>query len=215
MLGARLTVAFGCKRPAFDAGWLASLHRLNVSLNGVGIQEITEDSIIDKTGQAFQADIIIYATGSDVGRHGVGLNENLHGEQGLELKAYWESIGGPQAYRGLAVPKVSSASTMLIQFPNYFTTVGPNAVAGSWGFTIGNQTTVIARIISEMVRYDIGSLQPREEVFKQHNAEIQEVLVESTMNSYLCTNWWRMDKTGRNTVSNSLDACGSLLHDFS
>lgn len=188
----------GCKRPAYDAGWLASLHLPNVSLNGQGIREITEDSVTDNTGAAFQADVIIYATGSEVGRHGVGLNENLYGEDGLELKAYWESIGGPQSYLGIAVPK----------FPNYFITIGPNAVAGSWGYTIGNQTTVIARMINEMVRYGIGSLQAKEEVFTRHNAKIQESLAGSTMNSNQCTNWWRIDKTGRNTVSNSVDAIG-------
>lgn len=95
---------------------------------------------------------------------------------------------------------------MLIQFPNYFITIGPNAVAGSWGYTIGNQTTVIARMINEMVRYGIGSLQAKEEVFTRHNAKIQESLAGSTMNSNQCTNWWRIDKTGRNTVSNSVDA---------
>lgn len=36
------------------------------------------------------------------------------------------------------------------QFPNYFTVLGPNAVAGSWGFTIGNQTAVIARLVKEV-----------------------------------------------------------------
>jgi cation diffusion facilitator CzcD-associated flavoprotein CzcO len=104
----KLTAALGCKRPAFDAGWLAALHRSNVTLNGQGIREITEDSIIDNAGAIAPVDIIIFATGADVGRHGVGLNENLHGEDGVELKAYWQSLGGPQAYRGLSVPKVRS-----------------------------------------------------------------------------------------------------------
>jgi hypothetical protein len=37
-----------------------------------------------------------------------------------------------------------------VQFPNYFMALGPNAVAGSWGFTIGNQTATIARIVREV-----------------------------------------------------------------
>lgn len=61
--------------------------------------------------------------------HGLGLNIGLHGEDGLELRTYWKSIAGPQSYLGLSVPK----------FPNYFMVVGPNAIAGSWGYTIGNQ----------------------------------------------------------------------------
>ena len=104
-----LMVAFGCKRPAFDAGWLAALHRPNVMLNGKGIREITVDSIVDKEGNANQVDIIIYATGSDVGR--------LYGEGRLELKSYWESIGGPQSYLGVAVPNVCRLSTLLRSGP--------------------------------------------------------------------------------------------------
>ena len=45
--------------------------------------------------------------GSDVPRYGLGLNEGLKGQDGLELKEYWESLKGPEAYLGLAVPNVS------------------------------------------------------------------------------------------------------------
>lgn len=100
-------VALGCKRPAYDAGWLASLHLPNVTLNSVGIASITETSIIDATGKEFPADVIVFATGSDVARHGVGLNVGLYGEDGVELREFWKEIGGPQSYRGLAVPGVS------------------------------------------------------------------------------------------------------------
>ena len=71
----------------------------------------------------------MFATGSNVAEHGLDLNVELYGEDGVELRSYWESIDGPQSYLGLSVPK----------FPNYFMVVGPNAIAGSWGYTIGNQ----------------------------------------------------------------------------
>lgn len=99
--------ALGCKRPAYDAGWLASLHLPNVSLNSVGIREITETTIIDNEGNTFDPDVIIFATGSDVARHGVGLNVGLYGEGDKELREFWREIGGPQSYQGLAVPGVS------------------------------------------------------------------------------------------------------------
>lgn len=188
----------GCKRPAYDAGWLTSLHLPNVTLNSVGIASITETSIIDTTGKEFPADVIVFATGSDVARHGVGLNVGLYGEDGVELREFWKEIGGPQSYRGLAVPG----------FPNYFMTLGPNAIAGSWGYTIGNQTTVIARLIREMLDLGIGSLQPDRSYFEAHNAEIQEKLDGSTMNSKACSNWWRIGGRGRLSVPNPLDAIG-------
>jgi cation diffusion facilitator CzcD-associated flavoprotein CzcO len=223
--------ALGCKRPAYDAGWLTSLHLPNVTLNSVGIASITETSIIDTTGKEFQADVIVFATGSDVARHGVGLNVGLYGEDGVELKEFWKEIGGPQSYRGLAVPGVSPQYqpglnpkphlsmyadaalppnlTRISQFPNYFMTLGPNAIAGSWGYTIGNQTTVIARLIKEMLDLGIGSLQPDRSYFDAHNAEIQEKLDGSTMNSQACSNWWRIGGRGRLSVPNPLDASES------
>lgn len=51
--------------------------------------------------------MIIYATGSDVGENGVGLNQDVYGEDGVELRSYWKGIGGPQSYLGVAVPSVS------------------------------------------------------------------------------------------------------------
>lgn len=85
-------------------------------------------------------------------------------------------------------------------------TLGPNAIAGSWGYTIGNQTTVIARLIREMLDLGIGSLQPDRSYFDAHNAEIQEKLDGSTMNSQACSNWWRIGGRGRLSVPNPLDA---------
>ncbi len=68
---------------------------------------------------------------------GVGVNKDVRGEAGLELKAYWDAIGGPQAYAGLAVP----------HFPNDFIGIGPNATAGSWGWTLGAQSRRIAQLV--------------------------------------------------------------------
>ena len=35
-------------------------------------------------------------------------------------------------------------------FPNVFHVIGPNAICIAWGWTIGNQTTFIARLIKEV-----------------------------------------------------------------
>lgn len=113
---------------------------------GTKITNADEKGLVTSDGVRREFDVIIFATvslrdrclprakadalftqGSDVAKHGVGLNINLKGEQGLELKSYWDSLGGPKAYLGTAVP----------QFPNYFAILGPNAIAGSWGYTIG------------------------------------------------------------------------------
>jgi hypothetical protein len=62
---------------------------------------------VDKDGNEFKADVIIFATGANVGESGVGLNKNVFGQDGIELEGFWKSIGGPQSYLGIAVPGVS------------------------------------------------------------------------------------------------------------
>lgn len=120
-------------------------------------------------GQHREHDVIVYATGSDIGNHGLGANVHLFGEDGLELEKYWTSIGGPQAYAGIAVPK----------FPNYFTIIGPNSVAGSWGYTSARSTAAVARIVREILDYGLSSVQPRQDVFERESEEIQQELNKS------------------------------------
>lgn len=88
-------------------------------------------------------------------------------------------------------------------FPNVFHVIGPNAIAGTWGWTIGNQTTVIARLIKDvslrrsaadlfmtctlvlmratlqMAAYGIGALQPKQEAFELENEAHQAKLGNS------------------------------------
>lgn len=103
-----LTPALGAKRTALDYGWLDSLHRDNVELTNQTIVQVKPNGIETADGVLHEHDVIIYATGADVPIHGLGANINLHGEGGLELQEYWKSTGGPEAYRGLAVPGVSA-----------------------------------------------------------------------------------------------------------
>lgn len=100
--------ALGAKRTALDFGWLDSLHRDNVSLVNTGIAQVTANGIETEDGTFRAHDVIIWATGSDVARHGLGANVGLHGEDGVELQEFWKDA--PQAYRGLAVPGVSVKS---------------------------------------------------------------------------------------------------------
>lgn len=67
---------------------------------------MTGGGIETADGALREHDVIIYATGADVAWEGVGVNRGVLGEGGRELRSYWESLGGPQAYAGLAVPHV-------------------------------------------------------------------------------------------------------------
>lgn len=131
-----------------------------------GPLESVDATGITVNGQHRDHDIIVYATGSDIGAHGLGANTRLFGEGNLELEQYWASIGGPQAYAGIAVPR----------FPNYFTIIGPNSVAGSWGYTALRETAAVARIVREILEYGLSSVQPKQAVFEHESEEIQKEL---------------------------------------
>ncbi|SGY78628.1 BQ5605_C008g04902 [Microbotryum silenes-dioicae] len=191
---------FGCKRPAFDHGWLKSLHRENVDLVNSHIVEFDERGIKTQDGRYFEADVVIFATGSNVAEHGVGINLGVKGEEGKTLNEHWKEIGGPQAYLGVA--SIDLSTRFSSQYPNLFNVIGPNAIAGSWGYTIGTMTKFISRLVSSLVENDLTSLQPTITAFRAHNLEMRSKLATSTMNSQLCSNWWRVGGKGLITVPN-------------
>lgn len=71
--------------------------------------------------------------------HGCGFR-NVVGESGRTLEDAWS--GGPRAYAGTATPG----------FPNYFHILGPNAIAGSWGFTLGVKSSFNAKLLQNVSR---------------------------------------------------------------
>lgn len=120
----------GAKRPAFDYGWLDSLHRDNVTLVNTDLASVKPNGIVTADGKLREHDVIIWATGSDVPHHGLGENVNLHGEDGKELQAYWKEVGGPEAYAGLAVPGVRATnvdSRLTSSFPTTSQSLVPTA----------------------------------------------------------------------------------------
>jgi cation diffusion facilitator CzcD-associated flavoprotein CzcO len=52
----------GCKRVAFDAGWLESLHRPNVDLVSHPIVQVTPRGLVTSHGVEKEFDVIIFAT---------------------------------------------------------------------------------------------------------------------------------------------------------
>ena len=105
------------------AGWLASLHKPNVTLTNSPITTATATGLVTADGRHHACDILIFATGATVATLGLGLNKNVFDRHGRELFERWQALDGPEAYRGVAVPDL----------PNYFITMGPNGTAGPWG----------------------------------------------------------------------------------
>ncbi|KAI5479459.1 hypothetical protein MNV49_003603 [Pseudohyphozyma bogoriensis] len=163
------TFPVGCKRTACDEGWLESLHRPNVTLVSSNIIGADANGLITADGVHHDLDVIIFATGASVPQQGLGLNKGVFGRDGKELSEIWKEKGGPEAYKGVAVPGV----------PNYFITMGPNGTSGAWGFSSAIQTSAIARIIGEVF---------------ENGGKVVEVTQEAA-DAWNLGLWWAVRKT--------------------
>ncbi|KAM0751702.1 FAD/NAD(P)-binding domain-containing protein [Meredithblackwellia eburnea MCA 4105] len=177
-----------CKRVAYNQGWLESLHKPNVDLIAKPITSVSPTGLVTDDGVNHPFDVIVWATGFDVSGTGVGLNHGVYGEEGIELRKLWEEAEGSYAYLAIGVPK----------FPNYFTVIGPNAISQSWGFTLGNQSLYIARLLKGLLDRNLTSLSPKEEVTRVYNEKIQARLEAGVMGSTNgCSAWYRFRGVGK------------------
>ncbi|GAA5865082.1 hypothetical protein JCM3774_002125 [Rhodotorula dairenensis] len=177
-----------CKRVAYDGGWLASLNKPNVSLTASPIMRVTPNGLETADGKHFDVDIIVWATGFEVSETGVGLNHNVLGEDGKELRAIWKERNGAFGYQGIAAPNV----------PNYFIVLGPNAIAQSWGYTLGHNTEHIARIIRGMYDQSLSSIMVKDSVMDSYNQFIGNRLAQTSLSSAQCgTSWYKDPVTGK------------------
>ncbi|GAA5990351.1 hypothetical protein JCM5350_006889 [Sporobolomyces pararoseus] len=180
-----------CKRVGYDAGWLRSFHRENVELVSSPIVKVTEEGLETADGRAIPLDIIVYATGFAVTDTGVGLNHGVFGEDGIELSVKFDKAGGAFGYLGVAFSEV----------PNYFAVLGPNAIAMSWGYTLGNNTEFIARIIKEVYERELSSIVVKAEVIEEYNRYIQDRVSNSIWYSPECgSSWYKDGKSAKVTV---------------
>jgi 4-hydroxyacetophenone monooxygenase len=103
----------GGKRMLYDDGtWFDTLKRPNVHLITDPIARITERGPVTGSGECFEADVLIYATGFRT--TDMLYPMRVIGRGGIDLRASWQ--GSPRAYRGITMPG----------FPNLFCLYGPN-----------------------------------------------------------------------------------------
>ncbi|WP_422061465.1 flavin-containing monooxygenase [Sphingopyxis sp.] len=144
---------FLCKRPLFSDDFLAAFNRPNVTLvdtDGRGVERITESGIV-ANGEAYPLDLIILATGFDVGAppHKVGGYE-VTGRDGVTLTDRWDI-----ALRTLH-------GTQLSGFPNFHIVGGTAQGTTAFNFThtLRMQAEHAAEIIAHCQARGIAALEP-------------------------------------------------------
>ncbi|MGB5758950.1 MAG: NAD(P)/FAD-dependent oxidoreductase [Acidimicrobiales bacterium] len=147
------------KRMLMDNGWYRMLRNPAVELVDDRIARIEADRLITEDGSAYEADVLVIATGFDVLRF---LNTyEAYGRSGRSLREAWEDDNA-KAYLGTVVP----------DFPNFFVLYGPNLQPGHGGsliFVIEMQMRYILSVIRQMADKGIGAVEVRPEIHDAYN----------------------------------------------
>ncbi|KAF8888349.1 hypothetical protein BD779DRAFT_1611364 [Infundibulicybe gibba] len=152
------TYTLGCKRMIFDTNYIATLHKPNMDVNWDGIDRITADGILTKTGEKLCFDVIIFATGFTADKYPI----NIRGSKGMSVQDYYDSQMGPKAYLGTSVPG----------FPNFFMVSGGISVSDL-------EVDYIIKLIKPILNEDVLSFEVTNRATDAYNDKIQGRLSKS------------------------------------
>lgn len=175
----------GCKRILISNHWYEALTQPHVDVINTGIQEITENGILDTEGNLREVDTIIYGTGFAATEFMAPMQ--ITGLDGRTLKDTWKD--GAEAYLGLTVSG----------FPNFFMLYGPNTNLGhnSIVYMIESQVNYILDAIQTTLQNKLLFTNVRAEVQHEFNQSIQEKM-KKTVWAQGCTSWYQT-ADGKNT----------------
>jgi 4-hydroxyacetophenone monooxygenase len=156
------------KRWVIDSGWYDTLNRENVDLVTDPIAEITPDGVLMKSGELYQVDAIVMATGFRANDFLWPLH--LEGRGGKHIRQTW-SKDGARAYLGVTIP----------DFPNFFCLYGPNTnpKAGTPCLYDELQVRYSLMCIQRLILGEAHSIDVTHEAYDRYNREIDEILNRS------------------------------------
>lgn len=153
------------KRMLQDNGWFATLTRRNVHLITEAIAEVRPEGVLTESGDVYEADVLVLATGFDVVRFLSSFD--VRGRGGRLLREAWNDDDG-RAYLGLTIPG----------FPNFFTLYGPNTQTGHGGsliHTVESQLEYLEGLLRAMFEQNLAAVECRQEVYDQYAATVDEM----------------------------------------
>ncbi len=150
------------KRILLDNGWYEALLKDNVELLTVAIDHLDEGGVVTADGRHREVDVVVLATGFQVGKMAARLN--ITGRDGLKLDELWAN-DNPTAYLGITVAG----------FPNLFCMLGPNTGLGHGGSAIFQsecQARYIAGSLVQLLNADLDSMEVKAEVQADYVAKV-------------------------------------------
>lgn len=172
------------KRILIDNHWYRTLKKPNVELAATGIDHIEGGNIVASDGTSRLVDVLIYATGFEVGKFLYPMQ--VRGRGGLLLSDVWGD-DDPRAYLGISAP----------DFPNFFCLFGPNtnlAHGGSIVFQAECQMRHVTGCLVQMIESGINAIEVRREVHDSYIAQVDKEHDELVWSHRGMNNWYRNTK---------------------
>lgn len=180
------TYKIGCKRTLVSDDYFPAFARDNVELITDGIENITPKGIKTSDGKKHDIDVIIYASGYEIGAPAYPFD--IHGLNGISLTEYWGAQR--RAYYGMNVSR----------FPNMLTIMGPNSGPGHTSVLIYQEAQY--KYIANYTRYllDKGCryLNVKEKVQDDQFEYFQKRMKNSSWLSG-CSSWY-LNEDGTNST---------------
>jgi cation diffusion facilitator CzcD-associated flavoprotein CzcO len=177
----------GCRRLTPGVGYLESFLQPNVKMTNSPITHITGTSIVTESGDKFEVDVVVCATGFDVSNIPF---YPIIGQRGTTIAEKWKDE--PESYLSHACP----------DFPNYFIFTGPNSVVGHGSFltSLSWSGNWMIKWLRKMAAEDIKYIVPKQsatEEFVRYGDKIHKTLTWSGG----CRSWYKNNrKDGRVTA---------------
>lgn len=171
----------GCKRILLSDDFYPALQLPQVNLVADGVAAVSGSTISSSSGESFDVDVIIWATGFDaVGWPGW---LSVSGVDGRLLSDEWSQT--PETYLGVAVAG----------FPNFFLAYGPNTNLGHGPvtFMLERQAEYFASMVKNMTDQGIASVTVRPDVVAKFSRELQDRLGNSTWADPRCHSYYKLD----------------------
>lgn len=162
-----------CKRPCFHDEYLAAFNRPNVTLvdtDGRGVDRITPTGV-EAAGQHWEADVIIYATGFEVGTgYERRAGFDVRGRHGRTLTEAW-SAQGMRTLHGTLAPG----------FPNLFLiSQSQGAWTANYTQLLDEAATHVAAIVSHLLDQDFDVVEATPDAAEAWANEIVNHAVNGT-----------------------------------
>jgi 4-hydroxyacetophenone monooxygenase len=150
------------KRILLDNGWYDTLVKEHVELVTEAVDQLDANGVLSADGKRRDADVVVLATGFQVGKMAARLN--ITGRDGLKLDELWAN-DNPSAYLGITVAG----------FPNLFCMLGPNTGLGHGGSAIFQsecQARYIASSLVQMLNAGVKTMEVKAEVQAEYVAKV-------------------------------------------